>query len=151
MCDLRQDSCLFGHGGVDPACTQASPGVFGAFLHCDNCDKNRHRHLVPVLGTQHRGMFLIHKKNRVEIQFEDTNRKSGSYVQPEFENSGFHEPLKHKLVSANTFTLCRTSEHSQCLSPQVCILCSPVRQLSSSRQPPSLTLTVSKTYPHKQT
>ena len=22
--------------GVDPACTQACPGVLGAFLHCDN-------------------------------------------------------------------------------------------------------------------
>ena len=38
MCDLRQDTCLFGHGGVDPARTQVRPGVFGAFLHSDNCD-----------------------------------------------------------------------------------------------------------------
>ena len=30
-CDLRQDTCLFGHGGVDPARTQVNPGVFGAF------------------------------------------------------------------------------------------------------------------------
>ena len=36
---------------MDPARTQASPGVFGAFLQCDNCDKNRHRHLLPVLGV----------------------------------------------------------------------------------------------------
>ena len=52
MCDLRQDTSLFGHGGVDPvdpARTQVSPGIFGAFLHCDNCDKNRHRHLVCVV------------------------------------------------------------------------------------------------------
>ena len=49
MCDLRQDTCLFGHGRVDRdlARNQVSPGVFGAFLHCDKCDKNRHRHLVP--------------------------------------------------------------------------------------------------------
>ena len=52
MCDLRQDTCLFGHGGVDPARTEVNTGVFGAFLHCDNCDTNRHRHLVPVLGTE---------------------------------------------------------------------------------------------------
>jgi len=52
MCDLKQDTCLFGHGGVDPARTQVSPGVFGSFLHCDNCDKNRQRHLVLVFGTQ---------------------------------------------------------------------------------------------------
>ena len=50
-CDLRQDTCLFGHGRVDPARTKVNPGVFGAFLHCDKCDKNRHRHLVPVYGT----------------------------------------------------------------------------------------------------
>ena len=47
MCDLRQDTCLFGHGRVDHARTQVNPGVFGAFLHCDNCEKNRHRHLHP--------------------------------------------------------------------------------------------------------
>jgi len=70
MCDLRQDTCLFVHGGVDPARTQVSPGVFGAFLHCDNCDKNRHRHLVPVLGTlEIRTGFPPEKKNRVEIRF----------------------------------------------------------------------------------
>jgi len=34
MCDLREDTCLFGHGGVDSVKTQVSPGVFGAFLHC---------------------------------------------------------------------------------------------------------------------
>ena len=53
MChpSLRQDTCLFVHCGIDPARTRASPGVCGAFFFCHNCDKNRHRHLVPVLGT----------------------------------------------------------------------------------------------------
>ena len=59
-------------GGLDPARTQVSPGVFGAFLHCDNCDKKRHRHLVPVfLYLTHRDMFLHTKK---------TGWKSGSYL-----------------------------------------------------------------------
>ena len=53
---------------MDPAWTQVSPGVFCAFLHCDNCDKNRHRHLVLVLGTD-RIVTCDTKKNRVEIRF----------------------------------------------------------------------------------
>jgi len=48
---VRLEKSLITKGPVDPARTQVSPGVFGAFLRCDNCDKNRHRHLVPVLGT----------------------------------------------------------------------------------------------------
>ena len=46
MCGPRQDSCLFGHCGMGPACTQGSQGVFGAFLHCDNCDNTFSRFLV---------------------------------------------------------------------------------------------------------
>jgi len=52
MCGPKQDSCLFGHYGVDPTCTQGSPTVFGAFLHSDVFDKNQHQHLLPVLGTK---------------------------------------------------------------------------------------------------
>jgi len=72
MCDLRQDTCLFGHGGVDPARTQVSPGVFSAFLQCDNCDKNRHRHLVPVFGTERIVTCFGHKKK--------TGWKTGLYL-----------------------------------------------------------------------
>jgi len=36
-----------------PAGTQGGQVVFGAFLHCDNCDKNWHQHLLSGSGTQH--------------------------------------------------------------------------------------------------
>jgi len=65
MCDLRQDTCLFGHGRVDPARTQVSPGVFGAFLHCDKCDKNP-RILSGIQFTMYFiGIFVVETKRFV--------------------------------------------------------------------------------------
>ena len=50
MCGPRQDSCLFGHCGVDPACTHGSPSVFGAFFTLTTVTKTD-TDLLPVLGT----------------------------------------------------------------------------------------------------
>ena len=68
MCDLRQDTCLFGHSGVDPARTQLSQCFFGAFLHCFNCDKNRNRHLVPWYLTPVAGRIFEAKIERYFLE-----------------------------------------------------------------------------------
>jgi len=47
--------------------TQGSQGVFGAFIHCHTCDKNKHWHLLPVLGTWCM-VTCSWKKTRAEIR-----------------------------------------------------------------------------------
>jgi len=73
MCDLRQDTCLFGHGRVDPARTQVSPGVFGAFLHCDKTVKKTDIDNFSRFLVLH-ASYIFLTKNRVEIRFVSLGR-----------------------------------------------------------------------------
>jgi len=43
-------SCLYGYLPLSREYSRGQ-GVFGAFLHCDNCEKNQHRHLLSENGT----------------------------------------------------------------------------------------------------